>query len=247
MRWSHTSVFLAACLAFASTIAARAESHEPPLASGCNDCPAARPSCDCAAAHGQKIVVEQPPVEVVFQQAPPTVCCERNGCLKRLFCSPHPQCCYPAAAPTYSYAAPAVQTYAMMAPAAQSFVMAAPQAQSFAFAAPQSQAFAFAAPQVQAFAAPQAQAFTLAAAPAPAVNVDAQALAIYADKLRSALAQAESAQSRIKAESVSDADCCAKVDALIANVKELQKTVMAHGTLLMDHEKRLQTLEAPKK
>ena len=137
----------------------------------------------------------------------------------------------------------------MMAPAAQSFVMAAPQAQSFAFAAPQSQAFAFAAPQAQAFAfaAPQAQAFTLAAAPAPAVNVDAQALAIYADKLRSALAQAESAQSRVKAESVSDADCCAKVDALIANVKELQKTVMAHGTLLMDHEKRIQTLEAPKK
>jgi hypothetical protein len=171
----------------------------------------------------------------------------------------------------YSYAAPAVQTYAMMAPAPQSFVMAAPQAQSFVMAAPQAQSFVMAAPQAQAltfaapqaqaftFAAPQAQAFTLAAAPAQSLNlvgsqglslnVDAQALALYTDKLRSALAQAESAQSRVKAEaaSVNDTDCCAKVDALIANVREMQKTVMVHSTVLADHEKRIQVLEAPKK
>ena len=71
-------------------------------------------------------------------------------------------------------------------------------------------------------------------------------MAAYAEKLRAGLAQAEAAQAeRANAQSAegSNADCCKKVDALIAAVKEMQTVVITHGTQLADHEKRIQILE----
>lgn len=265
MRGFLASAVLAAGL-LAPSAAALAESPEPPQGGG--DCaPAPRPCGECAG-RGPKVVVEQPPVEVVFQQAAPAVCGERVGCLRRLFGCQHAPCC--TAAPTCTYAAPAVQTYALMAPATQSYALAAPAAQSFALTAAPAQSFAMAAPaqsfamaapaQPFAMTAPSYQSFALVA-PGPALNltgaqaltvppnalaaqalqgIEQQALAAYADKLRAGLAQAEAA----KAESAdATGDCCKKVDALIAAVKELQTVVITHGTQLADHEKRIQSLE----
>ena len=223
MRGLHASILIAAGLAFATPLGAWAESPEPPQRGGdCND---------CAAGRGPRIVVDQPPVQVVFQQAAPTACCEHVGCLKRLFCGSHAPCCYMtvaappvSVAPAYSYAspttyalaAPAVQSYALVAPAAQSFAFAAPAAQSFTLAAPAAQSFAFAAPAAQSIGLTAAPSFNVSAAQGLSINplanalaqkvyqdAEQQALSAYAESLRAGLAQAESAQTnRVKAESV---------------------------------------------
>jgi hypothetical protein len=248
MRGSLASALLAGGL-FALSAAALAESPEPPRG-GCGDC-AAAPRCGDCPTRGPKVVVEQPPVEVVFQQAPATVCGEKCGCLRRLFCCPHTTC--RTVAPIYTYAAPPVQSYALTAPATQSYALAAPVVQSFALAAAPAQSFALSTPSYQSFAlvAPGpdvnltgAQALTLQpnVLGAQALqSVAQQALAAYTDKLRAALAQAEAA----KAESAeaTNGDCCKKVDAVIAAVKELQTVVITQGTQLANHEKRIQTLE----
>jgi hypothetical protein len=179
-------------------------------------------------------VVEQPPVEVVFQQAAAPACAERGGCLKRWLCGKPAPC----AAPTCTYAAPAVQTYALAAPAVQTYALVTQPAQSFALTSTPS--FGFGA---------QALPFGFGAQALPVQqnllsaqvlqSVEQQALAAYLDKLRAGLAQSEAA----KAQSAEATDCCQKVDALIATVKELQTVVLQHGTMLADHEKRIQALE----